>query len=105
VSDPSTNTDLSTSAIKLTAIWAGTIFGIELSHLVLAATLIYTVLQIGLIISDRVVKPWLAARRPVLVDAEGHTKREAQKLAIGQPINVNSDSVQSIESADSSKEK
>jgi len=80
VSDPSTNADVNTAALKLTAIWAGTIFGIELSHLVLAATLIYTVLQIGLIISDRIVKPWLASRRPILVDQDGHTKKEAKEL-------------------------
>ena len=102
MSDPSTNSDVSSAAIKITAIWAGTIFGIELSHLVLAATLLYTLLQIGLIISDRIVKPWLVSRRPVLVDAEGHTAKEAKLLETGQVTHVVLDST---ESTDPPKEK
>ncbi len=63
VADPSTNHDVNATAMKIAAVWAGTIFGIKLSDLVLIATLIYTVLQIGLMVSDRIVKPWLAARK------------------------------------------
>lgn len=76
MSDPSTNHDVNSTMLKLGAVWAGTIFGIKLSDLVLIATLIYTVLQIGLLISDRIIKPWLAARRnkfPVLLEQPNET--------------------------------
>lgn len=63
VADPSTNHEVNSAMLKIGAVWAGTIFGIKLSDLVLIATLIYTVLQIGLLISDRIVKPWLAERK------------------------------------------
>lgn len=57
---------------KVTAVWAGTLFGIQLSDLVLLVTLFYTLIQIGFLIYDRVIKPWrkshLAARANGKID-------------------------------------
>jgi hypothetical protein len=50
-------------AAKLAVVWTGTIFGMKVSDLVLLATLIYTVLQIGLLLWDRVIKPiWFSTK-------------------------------------------
>lgn len=63
VGDPVTNHDINSAAIKIAAVWTGTLYGIKLSDLVLLATLLYTVLQIGVLINDRIVKPWRKARK------------------------------------------
>ena len=58
MADPSSqHTDGAAIAAKLAVVWTGTLFGIKLSDLVLLATLLYTVLQIGIVIWDRIVKP------------------------------------------------
>ena len=46
-------TDGQVATINLTAIWAGTIFGIHLSDLVLIVTLVYTLLQTYVLIRDK----------------------------------------------------
>lgn len=45
---------------KLGIVWAGFITGISLSDLVLFATLVYTVLNIGVLVWERIIKPWRA---------------------------------------------
>ncbi len=47
---------------KLGVVWAGLFAGISLGDVVLFATLVYTVLQIALLIAERIVKPIMAAR-------------------------------------------
>lgn len=56
------NTEMGAAAAKLTAVWAGTLFGIQLSDLVLLATLIYTLLQICIIVWEKLIKPWRASK-------------------------------------------
>lgn len=73
VSDPVTNHDVSSAAIKIAAVWTGTLFGLKLSDLVLLATLFYTLLQIGILIADRIVKPWLAARKDCVLETDSST--------------------------------
>lgn len=49
--------DTQAALIKVLVAWIGTMFGgIELSGLVLFATLIYTILQIYVLIRDRILK-------------------------------------------------
>lgn len=48
---------------KLGIAWGGLFAGLTLGDLVLIATLIYTLLQTGLLIVERIIKPILAARR------------------------------------------
>jgi len=47
---------------KLGIVWTGFFAGIKLGDLVLLATLVYTVLQIGLLVYERIIKPIRAAR-------------------------------------------
>ncbi len=47
---------------KLGIVWAGFFAGMSLGDWVLLATLIYTLLQITLLIVERIIKPILAAR-------------------------------------------
>lgn len=70
VSDPATNHDVNSAALKIAAVWTGTFYGIKLSDLVLLATLLYTVLQIGVLLNDRVIKPWRAARRERILELD-----------------------------------
>jgi Phage holin T7 family, holin superfamily II len=56
VSAPS---EVTTAVTKVAAVWAGTLFGIQLSDIVLLATLLYTLLQICLLVSEKIIKPWL----------------------------------------------
>lgn len=79
VADPSTNHDVNATALKIAAVWAGTIFGIKLSDLVLIATLIYTVLQIGLVISDRIIKPWIADRKSRIIRLDDKINQRANE--------------------------
>ena len=48
---------------KVGIVWAGLFAGITLGDLVLAATLVYTLLQITMLVVERIIKPILAARR------------------------------------------
>jgi hypothetical protein len=50
-------TDSTGVAVKLAAVWAGTLFGIQLSDLVLLATLFYTLLQIGIVLYEKIFRP------------------------------------------------
>ena len=59
----SSHTDGAAVAAKLAVVWTGTFFGIKLSDLVLLATLCYTLLQIGILVWDRVIKPWRDSRK------------------------------------------
>lgn len=79
VADPSTNHEVNSAMLKIGAVWAGTLFGIKLSDLVLIATLIYTVLQIGLLISDRIVKPWYAARKSRILTLDSRINDRAKE--------------------------
>ena len=48
--------DTNMALLKVMVAWAGTMFGgITLSHLVLIATLIYTILQTYVLVRDRVL--------------------------------------------------
>lgn len=47
---------------KVGIVWAGLFAGIKLGDLVLVATLVYTILQIMMLIVERIIKPILAAR-------------------------------------------
>ncbi len=58
-----TTTEIPGVAAKLGVIWAGTLWGIKISDLVLLATLLYTILQIGVLVWEKIVKPILAHRR------------------------------------------
>ena len=50
------NTDLLPIWLKLIVVWAGTIFGsISLQQVVLAATLLYTLLQCYVLVRDKIV--------------------------------------------------
>ena len=51
---------------KLGIVWAGFFAGMSLGDWVLLATLIYTLLQITLLIVERIIKPILAARTVAL---------------------------------------
>lgn len=42
---------------KVSIIWAGLFAGIKLGDVVLMATLVYTLLQIGLAVYERIIKP------------------------------------------------
>lgn len=57
LTDPQT-TEIAGTVTKVTAVWAGTLFGIQLSDLVLLVTLAYTLIQLGFLLYDRVIKPW-----------------------------------------------
>jgi predicted lipid-binding transport protein (Tim44 family) len=48
---------------KVGVVWGGLFMGISLGDVVLLATLVYTLLQIYLLVAERIVKPLLAARR------------------------------------------
>ena len=48
---------------KVGLIWAGLFAGLKLGDVVLMATLVYTVLQIGLTVYERIVRPITASRR------------------------------------------
>lgn len=52
---------------KVGLVWGGLFAGLSLGDVVLIATLVYTLLQIYLLVSERIVKPWLAARRSKVV--------------------------------------
>lgn len=52
---------------KVGLVWGGLFAGLSLGDVVLLATLVYTLLQIYLLVSERIVKPWLAARRSKVV--------------------------------------
>lgn len=52
------STEVTAAVAKITAVWAGTLFGIQISDLVLVATLIYTVLQICILVWEKMIKPW-----------------------------------------------
>ena len=48
---------------KVGIVWGGLFVGISLGDIVLLATLVYTLLQIYLLVAERIVKPWRARRR------------------------------------------
>lgn len=48
------NNDEQIAAAKMGAVWTGTVLGMQLSDLVLLATLVYTLLQIYVLIRDKV---------------------------------------------------
>jgi hypothetical protein len=52
---------------KISIVWAGLFAGISLGDVVLVATLIYTLLQIGLAVYERIIRPIRAARAEVAV--------------------------------------
>lgn len=68
LTDPQT-TEIAGTVTKVTAVWAGTLFGIQLSDLVLLVTLAYTLIQLGFLLYDRVIKPWRV--RKIVARAHG----------------------------------
>jgi len=64
---PGTPEPMGSILSKLGVVWAGLFAGWTLGEIVLMATLVYTVLQIIMLIVERIIKPILAARRSVEV--------------------------------------
>lgn len=55
---------------KLGVVWAGFFAGIKLGDLVLLATLVYTILQICILVMERIIRPFMAARAAEKLRAE-----------------------------------
>jgi len=68
-------------------VWAGLFAGISLGDVVLFATLVYTLLQIGLTVYERIIKPIRAARAEVValkVTAVANTAARIETQSTGQ---------------------
>ena len=55
---------------KLGIVWTGFLAGIKLGDLVLIATLIYTLLQISVLVMERIIRPFMAAHAAEKLRAE-----------------------------------
>lgn len=64
---------------KLGIAWAGFFAGISLSDLVLIATLIYTCIQTGVLIWEKIIKPW---RRTAKYRKLGLTPPESKPIPL-----------------------
>lgn len=64
------------ASLNAAVIWAGTIYGINLSDIVLLLTGIYTILLIIVLVWDKIMKPIAAARREAKAALENRYGKE-----------------------------
>lgn len=60
---------------KLSVIWTGLFVGIYMTDVVLIVTLIYTVLQIGLTVYERIIKPIRALQKAARITHSIHQEK------------------------------
>lgn len=67
---PQQDHEVRNAALNASVVWAGTIYGIQISDLVLLLTGFYTILLIIVLIWDKVLKPIAASRREAIQAAK-----------------------------------